>query len=90
MPQSRGEASATLPIIKDNAADNWNLTKIENLHKNVHTNGLADYPSIRFAHWGNSWYIERYDIELLDRVQGGSYAFSNHIQVDVLLNTGYA
>ena len=34
--------------------------------------------------------IERYDIVLLDRVQGGSYAFfffffSNHIQTDVAL-----
>lgn len=35
-------------------------------------------------------YIERYDIVLLDRVQGGSYAFSNHGQMDVALNTGYA
>lgn len=60
------------------------LQKIENLHKNVHTNGWADYPSIWPAHRGNSWYIERYDIVLLDRVQGGSYAFSNHIQVDGL------
>lgn len=34
--------------------------------------------------------IERYDIVLLDKVQGGSYAFSNHIQMDVALNTGYA
>lgn len=87
--QSRGDESATLLFIKDNAADNWNL-KIENLLKNVHTSGLADYPNIWFAHWGSSWYIERYDIVLLDRVQGGSYAFSNPIQMVVAQNSSYA
>jgi len=45
MQQSKVEVLATLLIIKDNAADDSKV-KIEKTYTNVHTSGLADYPSI--------------------------------------------
>lgn len=65
---------ATLLIIKDNAADKWNL-KIENLLKNVHTNGLSDYPNIWFAHWGKIMIYREIWYSIVERGSGKDLCF---------------